>query len=119
MEAWLAMQDTTLDGLRSAVGTARARYSIRCIQLAVSGTDDKRLVELWSGKTPDEAFSLLSHPEIAVTNQSDVRAVTCTHAHTASSPVVPLQRTTTVFAFPLSRAALLTCASRSTPSLEL
>ena len=35
MEAWLSMQDTTLGGLRSAVGTARERHTIKCIYNAL------------------------------------------------------------------------------------
>ena len=70
LEAWLAMQDTTLGGLKSAVGTARERHTIKCIYNAGGGMAGE-LVRMWASKTPAEAFQTLSQPDVSVTNQSD------------------------------------------------
>ena len=70
-EGWLSMQMVTAQGLKSAVGSNAVRHTIRCIYNAVQGIDDLRLIEMWATKTPLEAFTVLSRPDVSVTNQSD------------------------------------------------
>ncbi len=72
-EAWLSMQFATPDGLKSAVGTKYARHLIVCIQSAAGQAEPytKALTDQWATKTPQQAFDLLSKPDVTVTNQSD------------------------------------------------
>ena len=70
-EAWCSMQRLAPNGLASAVGTVEERHSIRCVHSAESGIDDIRLVRMWAQKTPTEAYTTLSKPDVSVTNQSD------------------------------------------------
>jgi hypothetical protein len=72
-EAWLSMQFATPNGLKSAVGTKYARYHIVCIQNAAEQAElhTKMLVNTWANKTPQQAFDILSKPDVTVTNASD------------------------------------------------
>eukprot|EP00900_Chrysochromulina_parva_P004970 jgi/Chrpa1/14474/Chrysochromulina_OHIO_Genome00021942-RA len=74
-EAWLSMQFPTPSGLKSAVGTKNARYHIVCIQNAAAQAElyTKALTDQWANKTPQQAFDILSKPDVTVTNQSDKR----------------------------------------------
>jgi hypothetical protein len=72
-EAWLSMQFATPNGLKSAVGTKYARFHIVCIQNAAAQAElyTKALTDTWANKTPQQAFDILSKPDVTVTNQSD------------------------------------------------
>ena len=72
-EAWAAMQFATPDGLVSAVDTKNERFDIICIQNAATNAAHhvQGLINIWAAKTPQEAFEILSKPDITVTNQSD------------------------------------------------
>jgi hypothetical protein len=69
------MQFPTPSGLKSAVGTKNARYHIVCIQNAAAQAElyTKALTDQWANKTPQQAFDILSKPDVTVTNQSDKR----------------------------------------------
>ena len=69
-EAWLSMQFATPSGLKSAVGTKKARYHIVCIHNATE-LYTKALTDQWANKTPQQAFDILSKPDVTVTNQKD------------------------------------------------
>eukprot|EP00900_Chrysochromulina_parva_P027868 jgi/Chrpa1/9715/Chrysochromulina_OHIO_Genome00015480-RA len=72
-EAWLSMQFATPSGLKSAVGSKNARYHIVCIQNAAAQAQlyTKALTDQWANKTPQQAFDILSKPDVTVTNESD------------------------------------------------
>merc|ERR1711879_1036186 len=68
-EAWLSMQRTSQHGLECAPASER-RCHISCIHNAAPeiGT---ALISMWAEKLPDEAFAILSKPDVLVTNQKD------------------------------------------------
>ena len=69
MEAWLSMQLGGTDGLRPASERLR-RCTIETLHTATSTTRDD-LIRMWATRTPEEAYTLLSQPDVQVTNQSD------------------------------------------------
>jgi hypothetical protein len=76
-EAWLAMQEATPDGLRSAGVAARPRHRTRWTIVTIyNGTDltKQQLVEMWASRTPAEAIEVLKKPDVEVTNASDKEA---------------------------------------------
>jgi len=70
-EAWLSMQSCTRDGLVPAVGSPHLRCTIKCIHNATAGSEDKKLLDMWAQRTPQEAFNVLRRPDVTVTNTSD------------------------------------------------
>ena len=42
-----------------------------CLHNATTGTEDAKLVQMWSHVTPEQAHALLSKPDVTVTNQGD------------------------------------------------
>uniref|UniRef100_A0A7S3TBT1 Uncharacterized protein n=1 Tax=Emiliania huxleyi TaxID=2903 RepID=A0A7S3TBT1_EMIHU len=72
-ESWLSMQFVTPDGLKPAVGTKNERHHIVCIQNAAEQSElhEKMLIQSWATKTPEQAHSFLSKPDVTVTNQGD------------------------------------------------
>ena len=69
MEAWLSMQLGGSTGLEPAPEGAR-RCVIEFLHTATSTTRDD-LINMWSQKTPEDAYALLSKPDVHVTNQRD------------------------------------------------
>ena len=69
MEAWLSMQLGGTDGLQPAPERLR-RCTIETLHTATSTTRDD-LIRMWASRTPEEAYALLSQPDVQVTNQSD------------------------------------------------
>jgi len=68
-EAWLAMQQVTADGLRSADASMR-RYTVVTTYNANEAMS-KGLVDMWANRTPAEAIEVLSKDDVTVTNLSD------------------------------------------------
>lgn len=68
-EAWASMQTATCNGLQAAALHER-RFEIVSIHNA-STTLQNELVEMWATKTPEQAYELLSKPDVTVTNESD------------------------------------------------
>jgi hypothetical protein len=68
-EAWLAMQQPTKDGLRPATPGER-RWTIVPIYAAPQefGT---ALESMWAKRSPEEAYGVLSQPDVTVTSQAD------------------------------------------------
>ena len=69
-EAWLSMQAAGPDGLQPA-SEARRRSRFVCIHNATQGAEDRKLVQMWCGRTPAQARDVLASPDVTVTNQSD------------------------------------------------
>ena len=69
MEAWLSMQLGGTDGLAPAAESMR-RCAIECLHTATEATR-RDLIQMWASRTPEEAYRLLSQPDVQVTNQSD------------------------------------------------
>jgi hypothetical protein len=69
LEAWLSMQEPGPSGLSPASAEARRR-TIAPIYNA-SDSIQNVVVEMWSGRTPEQAFNILSSPDVSVTNQAD------------------------------------------------
>jgi len=67
-EAWLSLQLVTTDGLSGSAGSPRC--SIRCIHNAPASFA-QTLRDLWASKSAAEAKSVLSEPDVTVTNQRD------------------------------------------------
>lgn len=65
------MQFAMPGGLKSGVGTPNERFRIVCTQNAEKGIDDKRLIQMWAARTPQQAHDFLAKPDVQVTNQSD------------------------------------------------
>jgi hypothetical protein len=71
-EAWLSMQLVTPEGVQAAPGEHR-----RCTILPLYNVDADQvesLRKMWAGRTPQQAFEMLSKPDVTVTNQSDKEA---------------------------------------------
>eukprot|EP00322_Chrysochromulina_rotalis_P028568 CAMPEP_0115832758 /NCGR_PEP_ID=MMETSP0287-20121206/2823_1 /TAXON_ID=412157 /ORGANISM="Chrysochromulina rotalis, Strain UIO044" /LENGTH=321 /DNA_ID=CAMNT_0003286153 /DNA_START=140 /DNA_END=1105 /DNA_ORIENTATION=+ len=68
-EAWLSMQTPSGSGLVPATPETR-RYHIVPIHGA-NRTMADGLVAMWATRTPTDAYTLLSEPDVTVTNQSD------------------------------------------------
>ena len=68
-EAWLSMQRATIKGL-AATPTADLRCTMMCIQNATEH-DKAGLIEIWHGKSVNEAREVLSRDDICVTNLKD------------------------------------------------
>jgi hypothetical protein len=49
---------------------AERRCVIKCIHNAPP-TFEAIIIDMWAGKTADEAYAILSKPDVTVTNQSD------------------------------------------------
>jgi hypothetical protein len=69
MEAWLSMQLGGSDGLEPAPERLR-RCAIEFLHTATTTTRTD-LLNMWATRTPEEAYALLSKPDVQVTNQSD------------------------------------------------
>ena len=70
MEAWCAMMATTVDGVRAATEAER-RFTIECLHNADPNFDKPKLISFLSQKTPEEMYTILSSPDVNVTNQRD------------------------------------------------
>ena len=68
-EAWLAMQKPTAAGLVSAPWDEK-RCTIRCLYNAPAAMA-QQLVDMWGAMTAEGAYTILSQPDVVVTNQSD------------------------------------------------
>ena len=66
------MQQASDEGIRPAPEAAR-RCTVRNIHNAPIAFKDS-LIEMWSAKSPQEAYDVLSQPDVTVTNQSDKEA---------------------------------------------
>ena len=63
------MQQPTADGLRPA-GEGKRRWTI--VPMYNATEDLARLLEsMWATRTPEEAYAVLSKPDVTVTNTSD------------------------------------------------
>jgi biotin operon repressor/ribosomal protein L13E len=69
-EAWLSLQTTTSTGLCAAPPRER-RSTIKCIHNATSGSEDAKLLSMWSTATPEDAQKVLRSHDVVVTNQGD------------------------------------------------
>ena len=69
-EAWLSMQEITANGIRGVQNGTAGRCKITCLHNA-SESLKSTLIDMWSSKTPEEAHSTLSRPDVTVTNQKD------------------------------------------------
>ena len=68
-EAWLSMQTVHSEGLKPAT-LEQQRFDIVPIHGANKITGES-LKSMWAERTPQEAYDLLSEPDVSVTNQSD------------------------------------------------
>jgi hypothetical protein len=68
-EAFLSMRKVTENGLETAPA-AEQRCVIKCIHNAFPGIKDG-IIDMWTGKTAQEAHAILAKPDVTVTNQSD------------------------------------------------
>ena len=68
-ETWLSMQDASTSGLATA-SEERRRYTIVPLHNA-SAKLSETLIDMWTGKTAQEAHDILALPDVLVTNQSD------------------------------------------------
>ena len=68
-EAWMSMQDASTSGLATA-SEGRRRYTIVPLHNA-SAKVSETLVDMWAGKSAQEAHDILAQPDVLVTNQSD------------------------------------------------
>lgn len=68
-EAWMSMQDASASGLATASQQKR-RYTIIPLHNA-SAKLSETLVDMWAGKSAQEAHDILAQPDVLVTNQSD------------------------------------------------
>ena len=63
------MRKVTAEGL-VATPASEGRCTIKCIHNAPPEFESM-IVNMWAGKTADEAYETLSKPDVTVTNQSD------------------------------------------------
>ena len=108
-EAWLAMQQTTANGLKScSVEDSVKRCTVVPIynanSIIVRDIIPTALRTMWANKTPKHAYEILKQEDVTVTNQSDkaqqlpkirtldedVRAVLGGEESAASLPAMPL-----------------------------
>ena len=68
-EAWMSMQDASTSGLATAPEKKR-RYTIVPLHNA-SAKLSETLIDMWTGKSAQEAHDILALPDVFVTNQSD------------------------------------------------
>lgn len=68
-EAFLSLRKVTKNGLEPA-DEAERRCVIKCIHNAPSSFEGI-ILDMWAGKTADEAHDILAKPDVTVTNQSD------------------------------------------------
>ena len=68
-EAWMSMQDASTSGLATASEEKR-RYTIVPLHNA-SAKVSETLIDMWTGKSAQEAHDILAQPDVLVTNQSD------------------------------------------------
>ena len=68
-ESWMSMQDASTSGLATA-SEGRRRYTIVPLHNA-SAAIANAMVEMWAGKSAQEAHDILAQPDVLVTNQSD------------------------------------------------
>ena len=71
-EAWLSCQKATTKGLVGAPAAER-RCTVRCIHNA-EALLERQLFKMWGNMTAEGAYSVLSKPDVVVTNQSDKEA---------------------------------------------
>ena len=69
-EAWTSFQEVDADGVLSSSGEGNRRCLIECIHNANEYTK-LGLIDMWSNKTPDEAYHILKRDDVSVTNQRD------------------------------------------------
>ena len=69
-EAWLSMQTTSSQGLLAAPADER-RCTIVCIHNASAGSEDEKLIKMWSQATAEDARKVLKSNDVVVTNQGD------------------------------------------------
>ena len=75
-EAWLAMQAASADGLSPERERSRRRYTIKCLHTAaltdrLSRVHEQQIAGILGDATPEEVFTMLSAPDVQVTNQKD------------------------------------------------
>ena len=68
-EAFLSLRTVTKNGLEPAAEAER-RCVIKCIHNAPSSFEGI-ILDMWAGKTADEAHDILAKPDVTVTNNSD------------------------------------------------
>ena len=68
-EAWMSMQDASTAGLATA-SEEKQRYTIVPLHNA-SAKVSETLIDMWAGKSAQEAHDILAQPDVLVTNQSD------------------------------------------------
>jgi hypothetical protein len=69
-EAWLSMQTTSSQGLLAAPADER-RCTIVCTHNASAGSEDEKLIKMWSHATAEDARKVLKSNDVVVTNQGD------------------------------------------------
>uniref|UniRef100_A0A6T8Z4W3 Heterokaryon incompatibility domain-containing protein n=1 Tax=Haptolina ericina TaxID=156174 RepID=A0A6T8Z4W3_9EUKA len=72
-EAWTGFQEVDSDGVLRSAPEDNRRCFIECIHNANEYTK-LGLIEMWSNKTPEEAYNILSRDDVSVTNQKDKEA---------------------------------------------
>ena len=69
-EAWTGFQEVDADGVLRSSSEGNRRCLIECIHNANEYTK-LGLIDMWSNKTPDEAYHILKRDDVSVTNQKD------------------------------------------------
>ena len=59
-EAWLSMQEASLEGLRGALPGKR-RSTIVCLWNAQFKYEGQKLIEMWANKSPEQATRIMLH----------------------------------------------------------
>ncbi|KOO23359.1 tir-containing protein [Chrysochromulina tobinii] len=69
-EAWMAFQEVDSNGVLRCASEDNRRCMIECIHNANKYTK-LQLIEMWSNKTPEEAYNILKSEDVSVTNTKD------------------------------------------------
>ena len=69
-EAWMGFQEVDSNGVLRCASETNRRCIIECIHNANEYTK-LALIEMWSEKTPEEAYNMLKKDDVSVTNQKD------------------------------------------------
>ncbi|KOO25348.1 trafficking protein particle complex 8 [Chrysochromulina tobinii] len=69
-EAWMAFQEVDSHGVLRCAQVANRRCTIECIHNANEYTK-LGLIDMWSNKTPEEAYNILKSEDVSVTNKKD------------------------------------------------